>query len=62
MLRKFKAKEGYVWKKKNTNWIGSNIIFLGIKDDIFNYEEIPEPIETEPIQEEPIEENNNQGG
>ena len=51
MIRKFEAKYGYVWKRKNTDWVGSNILILGKYDDVENYEQIPEPIQEETEQQ-----------
>lgn len=44
------AEDGYVWKSKKENWIGSNVLVLGKNDSIDNYEQIKEP---EQIAEEP---------
>lgn len=43
-LRKFVADEGKVWKHKQTGVILSNELYLGIDDDINNYEEVLEVV------------------
>jgi len=43
-MQTFYADEGKVWKSKLEGWIGSNIVILGIKDSIDNYEQVDEPI------------------
>ena len=43
-LRKFVAKAGNVYKHKITGSILSNELYLGIDDDINNYEEVLEVV------------------
>lgn len=45
MLRKFIAREGYVWKSKITGDILSETLYLGKEDILGNYEEIEKPQE-----------------
>lgn len=45
MIQKYYAKEGFVWKSKRENWIGTEVLILGSNDDITNYEQIPVPVE-----------------
>lgn len=42
-----KAQEGYVFKNKKTGIILGQVIFLGCKDKIENFEEILKPVEVE---------------
>ena len=63
MLRIEVAKEGKVWKHKETGDILTNTLYLGIDDSINNYEEIDELIDeiiepVEQIEENIVEENN----
>ena len=64
MMRIIDAKEGKVWKDKETGLVLSNRLYLGIEDSIDNYEEVDEiaeevvePIEN--IEENIVEETNN---
>lgn len=41
----WQAEEGKIFKSKTTEFIGSNLILLGINDNINNYEEVDEAIE-----------------
>lgn len=44
-MRKYDAKEGYIWKSKINGEILSECLYLGINDRIENYEEIEKPME-----------------
>lgn len=47
------AEKGKVWKSLKEGWVGSNVLILGINDNINNYEQIDEPIPEE--EEVPLE-------
>lgn len=53
MLRIIDAQEGKVWKDKETGYVLSNRLYLGIEDSIDNYEEVDEIVEE--VVEQPIE-------
>jgi hypothetical protein len=40
-LKKYIANSGYVWKQKETGNILTETLYLGIKDKIENYEQVP---------------------
>ena len=52
MLRYFKAEEGKGFKSKLTNDILSEELYLGIHDNIDNYEQVDKPVEEEITQGE----------
>lgn len=52
MLNYFKAEEGKIFKSKLTGDILSEELYLGIHDNIDNYEQVDKPVEEEIIQGE----------
>lgn len=47
MLKEFNADEGNVWKSKVDGSILTDLLILGVFDDIKNYEQTPKPVEVE---------------